>query len=196
MPTGYTASVQDGTITEFKDFALQCARAFGALVTMRDDPADAEIPEEFKPNKFYQEHLDEARTALAEFEALDEIGVREAAATSNQRAVERYRNCLDEKAETRRRYVAMLEKVAAWIPPSPEHEEMKKFMRDQLNQSIEFDCSTEYMEPPAQLTANEWLNKRREELQKSLKYAEEGLQKEIERCAQRNAWVKALRASL
>ena len=35
MPTGYTAAVCSGEITEIKDFALSCARAFGALITMR-----------------------------------------------------------------------------------------------------------------------------------------------------------------
>lgn len=37
MPTGYTASVQEGKVTEFRDFAMECARAFGALVMMRDE---------------------------------------------------------------------------------------------------------------------------------------------------------------
>jgi hypothetical protein len=49
MPTGYTAAVADGTITEFPDFAMQCARAFGTLVLMRDEPQDAAIPEKFEP---------------------------------------------------------------------------------------------------------------------------------------------------
>jgi hypothetical protein len=32
MPTGYTSAIADGI--EFKDFALRCARAFGALVEL------------------------------------------------------------------------------------------------------------------------------------------------------------------
>ena len=37
MPTGYTDKIKDG-IT-FKEYAMGCARAFGALITMRDNPA-------------------------------------------------------------------------------------------------------------------------------------------------------------
>lgn len=48
MPTGYTADVQSGKVTDFAEYAMNCARAFGALVLMRDDPSDADIPERFE----------------------------------------------------------------------------------------------------------------------------------------------------
>jgi hypothetical protein len=48
MPTGYTAPIADGMT--FEQFALGCARAFGALVTMRDEPSDAPIPERLEPD--------------------------------------------------------------------------------------------------------------------------------------------------
>lgn len=61
MPTGYTAAVCDGKITEFPAFALQCARAFGALITMRDDAMNAPIPEEIKPDtSYYDKNISEA----------------------------------------------------------------------------------------------------------------------------------------
>ena len=53
MPTGYTAYVQDGVITEFADFAMKCARAFGALIDMRDESLDAEIRVQREPNTEY-----------------------------------------------------------------------------------------------------------------------------------------------
>lgn len=62
MPTGYTASVADGTTTTLRAFALQCARAFGATVTMRDDPMSAEIPERFEPGGFYRRLMEQATT--------------------------------------------------------------------------------------------------------------------------------------
>lgn len=43
MPTGYTADLMEKGM-EFKPFVLQCARAFGALITMRDDSLDAPSP--------------------------------------------------------------------------------------------------------------------------------------------------------
>lgn len=36
MPTGYTADIKDGI--DFKTYAMNCARAFGACVMLRDEP--------------------------------------------------------------------------------------------------------------------------------------------------------------
>ena len=44
MPTGYTYDLYDGKDIEFPDFVMKCARAFGALIEIRDDPMDAAIP--------------------------------------------------------------------------------------------------------------------------------------------------------
>lgn len=41
MPTGYTDAIKDGI--SFNQFILSCARAFGALITMRDEPSS--VPE-------------------------------------------------------------------------------------------------------------------------------------------------------
>ena len=43
MATGYTYPVVEGKITEFSEFALGCARAFGAFMHMRDDNSDAPL---------------------------------------------------------------------------------------------------------------------------------------------------------
>ena len=58
MPTGFTCDIKDG-IT-FERFALNCARAFGALINMRDDSLDAEIPDEIKPSDHHVKALAEA----------------------------------------------------------------------------------------------------------------------------------------
>ena len=34
MPTGYTAALYEGKNQTFKEFATQCARAFGACIDM------------------------------------------------------------------------------------------------------------------------------------------------------------------
>lgn len=37
MPTGYTSPLYEGKEISFEQFALRCARNFGALVMMRDE---------------------------------------------------------------------------------------------------------------------------------------------------------------
>lgn len=46
MPTGLTATLIGENERSFKDFALLCARHFGPLFFMRDDPLDKDIPDE------------------------------------------------------------------------------------------------------------------------------------------------------
>ena len=56
MPTGYTADIEKG-IT-FNKFIMDCARAFGACITMRDDPHDKEISDEFEENSYHKEQVE------------------------------------------------------------------------------------------------------------------------------------------
>ena len=55
MPTGYTAYVQEGAT--FEEFVWRCARNFGALVTMRDEPTDVPVPDAFTPSKYHLEQI-------------------------------------------------------------------------------------------------------------------------------------------
>ena len=56
MPTGYTSKIGDDQ--SFKDFALRCARNFGANILMRDDPMDAEI-KKYEVEPYYMNRLTE-----------------------------------------------------------------------------------------------------------------------------------------
>ena len=62
MATGYTHSIKND-IT-FEQFALLCARAFGACIEMRDDPTDKPIPKKFKVDSYHAKELKEAKTKL------------------------------------------------------------------------------------------------------------------------------------
>lgn len=196
MPTGYTAGVQNGTVTEFADFAMQCARAFGALISLRDDPADAPIPEAFEASQHYATMADEEAVKIADLMAMtsDQISAArdaaEAERASSQAETEKLR--LEQKA----RYEAMLSRVEAWPVPSPDHEGLKEFMVEQLKRSIYFDCepSKYYADPLPEAAV--W---HAEKVQKSIEnqaYWRAEQAKEDERTASRNAWVKALRESL
>ena len=197
MPTGYTASVGDGKITEFRDFAMQCARAFGALVEMRDEPNDAAIPDEIKPSPWYAEATERERVKLAKLEAMTAEEAERAAVAAFDASVEYAKNRRDERNATRQRYEAMLSQVNAWQPPTPEHEEMKRFMREQLTRSIEFDCSEFTSDrPDAPMAGAEWLRTQIEEARKSVAYYEKNYREEVQRAADRNRWVKQLRDSL
>lgn len=195
MPTGYTVNIKDG-IT-FEQFTMGCARAFGALVLMRDEPNDAPIPEKLEPNDYHERMLIENKEELKRIEV---IGIDKA----SQLALDEWRESeksrikrLNENKELRVKYQEMLDKALAWIPPTDDHKGLLKFMVDQLEKSIEFDCSEEYYSKPTELlSGDDWLEQQKTKVKHSIEYHEKENKAEIERTNSRNSWLKNLRDSL
>lgn len=196
MPTGYTAMIADGATLE--QFIWTCARAFGALVTMRDDPADAAIPEEFKPEPYHPTQMGVARAKLEEIRTMRLSTGERMAKQAFEAETESHEKRLREIRELRAKYEAMLVWVRDWEPPTPDHEGLKEFMIQQIESSIKFDCNVSYYteNPPVLLTGEQWMGKVAEEAQRSLAYHRKEFEKEAERVSSRNAWVRALRDSL
>ena len=196
MPTGYTAPVQDGTITEFSEFAMSCARAFGACITMRDDPADAPIPDAFESGDYHVRALKEAQAELATIEAMSDAEVDTAARADCDEQARAWDELEDRKFQTRLRYAAMLEKIEAWSEPTSDHIEFKKFMRSQIEESLRFDCGPPYGKRPEQVGPKAWLAAKRASLNRDIAYHAKEQAEEIERARKRTEWVQALRKSL
>lgn len=193
MPTGYTADVQNGKVTDFRTFALRCARAFGACVTQRDDPMDA-APQRCEVSEHSVRYRAEALARVVELEAIGPEEMERAAEAAFADALGLYNKWGREQTEERARYESMLAYVEAWTPPTPEHVALKDFMEKQLRESMRFD-HYQYPYPP-RLTGPQWLAKEREKAASGLSYAEKSLREEQERCSKANAWIDALVQSL
>jgi len=194
MPTGYTAAIKDG-IT-FRQFALNCARAFGALVTMRDEPNDAPIPESFQPSDYHIKRIAEIEKELNDLRTLTDSEAEARARLEYDEELKRYEKALEEAFELKEKYLDMLKQVKAWQEPTPEHKEYKNFMIKQIEESIDFDCDTEYYTTPKLKSGGVWLSERLAGLVKDLEYHKEKNLKEVERATGRTEWVNALRSSL
>lgn len=194
MPTGYTADVQSGKVTEFPAFAMTCARAFGALVMMRDDPLDAPIVD-LKPSTHHREWADAQREQITKLEAMTTDEVAAACDVEYREELKRYEERQAERDVQRGRYEAMLVKVRAWDPPTGEHTNLKEFMLQQLGESIKFDCGY-VTKGPEKIEPTEWLKKSLESHRSMRDRYEQGQREEDERTASRNEWVRQLRASL
>lgn len=195
MPTGYTAAIADG-IT-FKEYAMSCARAFGALVTMRDEPADAEIPQEFKPSTYNLERLQDARQELSILERMTMVEANLNAQADYTALELRRAKQLEEIKDLRCKYESMLTECKKYVAPTPDHAEFRAFMICQIEESIEFDCSTSFYDnPTVLLSGEEWLEQQIGQAKKDIVYHEYEYDKECQRVKERNAWVKALRESL
>jgi hypothetical protein len=198
MPTGYTAKLCDGE-QGFEEFALECARAFGATITMRDEPSDKEIPE-FEPNTHSAEALKIAIKRKSEILSMTDDQCHEMAIAGYEKErdnCEKYRQDCEEKKQ---RLEAMMVQVESWESPSPDHKEYREFMLDQLRKTIDFDADPKYYkERLSELkiqSGNEWQKKALEKIDWNIDYHTKENNREITRVNGRNKWVRQLRESL
>ena len=193
MPTGYTAIIEDRETVTLEEFAHRCARAFGALVEMRDDPLGTPIPDTFEPHFWHKEELRKARGQVAELESMTPEQAAVLSDADYAKHVERTNEINAAQAKTLAKYAVMRAKVEAWTPPTRDHEGLRAFMLQQI------DTSTEYMKPtevsPKQEPAK-WLVDQLTYARSNVEYHERELAKDEERAKERTAWVKALKASL
>ena len=54
MPTGYTAYIEDGSITTGKEFLKLCSRAFGVAIDIKDEPLSVPTPVYVEPSSYYK----------------------------------------------------------------------------------------------------------------------------------------------
>lgn len=204
MPTGYTAAVQDGTITELEDYALQCARAFGACVMQRDDDP-SEPPKEQVESPYHKDKIKEIQNKIKNIEKMSDIKLIEYEKSSLEKNIRRYKERIVESLEQKTRYESMLDKVKAWQSPSPEHDNYKAFMIKQLEESIDFDCNNDYWEVELVKAVNDLENLENpskirknllEDAKRDLEYHQKEAAKETERVNARNQWIRRLNESL
>lgn len=195
MPTGYTSELYDGKEQSFHEFVLSCARNFGALIEMRDEPLDAPIPDAFTPSDY---HVTALAKAQAEYDRLIGMSDDEATVEANRLADEWDAKLADQEATRvarKARYEAMLSDVQAWRPPTSEHKGLKDFMIEQLTESIRFDCST-YEYPSPTRDGGDWRYEALAKARRDIEYHTVEHAKDVFRAAERTAWVRALRESL
>ena len=198
MPSGYTHNVQTGKVTDFREFALDCAKAFGACITMRDEPTGTPIPDEFPiDTSYHDERLQRANERMTELLGLTDVQCTEKALLEYEGAVQSQQERAREREEQQLRYKLMLQKAEAWKPPTADHKELKSFMTKQLTESIAFDCNlSSYDTHPVQLTGAEWRDEEIKKADRDSNCHTDEREKEIMRGSTRNKWIKDLRESL
>ena len=197
MPTGYTHDIENGQT--FEDYALRCARAFGACTLQRDESAN-ERPKLREESSLYDEKLPEALAELGYLQSLDNKQKEEFGTEERDKAIADIQESLEKKSALESKYRDMLNKVSAWTPPTKDHVGLKEFMTKQIVDSINFDCDTKFYieelqkaitKKPADFYADavkkaEW----------NCNYYEEELEKDLKRTEESNVWIMDLYKSL
>lgn len=197
MPTGYTSDVANGEMADVEDFILTCARAFGATIMQRDEPA-SERPKLVEPHTDYHDKaLKNARDLLDRARGWTDEQADRLAADAYTSGMARWKESQAEKEATRARYETMAEKVRQWEPPTPDHVGLKDFMLKQLQESIEFDCGGDrYWGMPLTQSGESFRRNAIAGAERDITYHTEEREKEIARAADRNSWIQALYDSL
>jgi hypothetical protein len=198
MPTGYTADIYEGKQVSGRDFILTCARAFGALVSMRDDSLDVQIPNEFIPSTYHKEALEQEQSRLNEIMALSEEDIEKKIEDDYQATLKSNELYYKKLTDLKARYESTLAEVKLWEPPTPDHIALKEYAIGQLQKSIEYDCGRieKYLEIPKKPSTKEWLENRIESANWGIEYHTKSNEEEIRRAAENTDWVKALKESL
>lgn len=197
MPTGYTAGIEDGSIKTFQDYAKLCVRAFGAAIHMRDDSLTKPY-EPREPDTYHKESIDEINAGI------DKINK----STDDELLLITRNELIDSKSEYngyvkkamlyKSKLMKILEKVDKYVPPTPDHEAIKKFMAEQITSTIEWDCNISYYikevkkidEKLTKLNASEIRASKLKELNKELEYHTKEYDAELQRCKEANEWAE------
>lgn len=200
MPSGYTQDIYDGKPITFEQFALRCSRGMGAAIMQRDEAIDVEI----RMREVSDHEVERVKTARAELEAALERTDEEWATAQSAEisaAVEYRDQYIRDTDALAMRYRDMLKQVEAWEPPTEDHMGLKRFMFDQLGDSIKFDVGGPGVERytpavPEELPVYMYKARQIADLAKRQADATQRLAEEYDRVKSQNEWVSKLRSSL
>lgn len=190
MPTGYTQDIEKG-IT-FPEYLWGCARAFGALITLRD--SSGPIPETLAPSSYESRRIVELEEEKKKLLALSDKELQNMLDIEIAKTIKDNAAYLERHNTEKALYAKMQKEVEAWAPPTPDHVKLKEFMLDQIRISLPY-------EPPYQsaLPLNDivkWKEEKLDSIERSLARNHKGYSEELERTADRNKWLNDLRASV
>lgn len=198
MATGYTYAIHDEDKEEtFETFVMRVAKNFSSALRTNpklwEDPSKKPAP--CRANISYQlDAIEDARDTLEELQALSQDEIQKKAEESYQRIFRNWESQCEASIEIMARYEDMLEKVQAWSPPTSKHVDMKRFMIEQLETSIEHDCTLR--DQPPKMSPQEWYQCHSELATDQIKRAKKRMSNIINNVKDQNDWLEELWNSL
>lgn len=195
MPTGNTAPVLDGEVTELRDYLLIIGKNFGAFITQREESGPAKLLAETE--SYYVKRLSELNAELDALLFMTDGEAVEACREDFKCQMTSHEKRIAEDQRTRDRYNSMIEKVEAWEPAEGQ-ESVKEYALAQLRESLDFDTFKnidDYKPQPVEDVA-EWHGERVASVRQSLVRATQHLADDEKRDRERRDWSDKFFASL
>lgn len=199
MPTGYTAYIENGKITNGKEFLTLCCRAFGVCVDMREESLSTPIPNEFKMNDYYEKSLLDKREKLEKAKRMTIEEAKQQIMSSREAGNKELTRIIKKNKQLGEGYSKIREEIIKWMPPTTEHEGLKKFALEQIDISAPSkDTMDYYIEAinEKEPTPEEYIENNIKRCEEDLKYAEKRYAEELKRVADNNKWLDDFRKSL
>ena len=203
MPTGYTAHIEDGEITTGKEFLRLCTRAFGIAIDVKDEPLSTPTPSSFEPSPFYKESYDRALKKLEEVNKMsfDEAKIQMKA--DYEKRISDYKAYAERETAMNEKYAKVRKEVDEWIPPTEEHEGLKKFALEQIDMCVTkqqyideyFEKSKEEFDDSDEAVQN-YINNIVDYYQRDIERSYKSWQEELERTRSKNEWMTKFLESL
>lgn len=194
MPTGYTQLLVDNPDMPLNKWALHCARAFGACITMRDDDPNLPAPKKFKPDlRYHKKSLREAHALIRKLEKMNQKQRDAYTKKKQEEHKKHFTEQLKEAEEGQKAFDNMKVQIENWNPPS-EYDGIKKFMLEQIKCSDTY--TSYYIDNLNRVDTTNYWKEDLDSAKRSIQYHTEGIAKEIETVKKRNEWLSGLYKSL
>ena len=196
MPTGYTAHIEDGDITTGKEFLKLCTRAFGIAIDVKDEPLSTPTPSSFEPSPFYKESYDRALKKLEEVNKMTFEEAKIQMRVDYEKRISDYKAYAERETAMNEKYTKVRKEVEEWIPPTSEHEGLKKFALEQIDMCVtKQEYIDEYLEKSKEEfddsdeAVQNYINDIIDYYQRDIERSYKSWQEELERTRSKNEWM-------
>lgn len=206
MLTDYTAFIENGTITNGADFLKLCTRNFGIASDLMDEPLSVPTPTHFEVDLYYKQQYEKAVRGYNEIQLRTSEEAKQDIIEVYKRKAEFYRRYYKRCVENNKKYLKIKEEILKWIPPTADHEEIKKFALDQIDYCIVSDRDLQSYKRSADMDnaglfwtdeeVQNYLEENKQDFKDSVENAYKRWQEAIKDAEMKNLWMKQFLDSL
>lgn len=129
----------------FEEIVWRSARHFTSLIHMRNTGTDAPIRLDERDSYYEERHREAIQnwTKYVNMSASDLEGAQRELDVEYEKLLQNARESITQNDLARNKLLSMRERIVAWIPPTPNHVELKNYMLRTLDHGLE-DHSNKY----------------------------------------------------
>lgn len=187
MATGYTYRVIEED-QSFEDFALHCMTAFGACIEQRD--SNDIKPKLRKIDTYHYDKIKETAKKLSDFLDKSDEDIQKEIDNQYQKDVEYYESKKEKDAKIKTKLLEFKERIYKLNFPEGDYNQYKKFMLEQIDETIKFDCSGRFYNKPVKPSLNEYKNSKIGSYEHRINYHKDAWEKHQKNVEASNNWIK------